>query len=86
MVRLLFPSSILITTIVQSDNPIVVNISPTSHITIDTLTVLRVTPEYANSSILTRLSKPLFSTSYHPLEVSTSDSFVIVYVIFRLFD
>ena len=80
MIRLLFPSSILITTVVLPNNPIVVNISPTSHVTIDTLTVLRVTPEYAHSSFMTKLSKPLFHTSYHSLEGNgdSSDSFVVV--------
>ena len=49
------------TTVVTAANPINVAISPSSHVTVDTYTILRVTREDTAPSLLSLVSKPLFT-------------------------
>lgn len=75
----ILPSSILITTTIHSDNPIVVQIASSSDITIDTITILQITPSYPTSGF-PLLSNPLFKVLSHLDE--RNDSFIIVYLFF----
>lgn len=88
--RSLLPPSILLTTIITTKNPLRVIIQHNAHITLDIITILRVTPEFLSSStstsrkntILSFLMKPLFAPprkSSMESEVDDRESFVLVY-------
>ena len=61
LLRDLFPRAVTLTTVITAANPINVTISPSSHVTIDTYTVLRVTREDSSPSLLSFVSKPFFT-------------------------
>ncbi|KAK8830537.1 hypothetical protein WA577_004269 [Blastocystis sp. JDR] len=61
LLRDLFPRAVTMTTVVTAANPINVAISPSSHVTVDTYTILRVTREDTAPSLLSLVSKPLFT-------------------------
>lgn len=77
----ILPSSVLITTTIHSDNPIVVHIASSSDITIDTTTILQITPSYPTSRF-PLLSNPIFKVLTDLDE--DSDSFIIVYPFFAI--
>ena len=63
LVRDLLPSTILVTSVMASHNPICVSISQNAHVSINTYTILRITPQQSSSTFLSYLTKPLFSFS-----------------------
>ena len=63
LVRDLLLPSILVTSVMASHNPICVSISQNAHVSINTYTILRITPQQSSSTLLSYLTKPLFSFS-----------------------
>ena len=80
IIRSLLPSSVLVTTVLTPNNPILVSIDPSAHCSLDLVTVLRITPDSPSSSILMFVAKPLFApiASFTDPEVDDRESFILV--------
>ena len=66
-------------------NPITVRISHSAHVTINTYTILRVTPQHTTSTLLSYITRPLFTqsiTSSLDCEVDSVNSFVILWRVY----